>query len=47
MIDEVALIGPRERIADRLDAWKASGVGTLIIGAAQPDALELMAELTL
>ncbi len=47
MIDEVALIGPRERIADRIDAWKASGVGTLIVAAAQPDALELMAELTL
>ncbi len=47
MIDEVALIGPRERIADRVEAWKDSGVGTLIVGAAQPDALELMAELVL
>lgn len=47
MIDEVALIGPRERIADRLAAWKESGVGTMIVGAAQPDALELMAELVL
>jgi F420-dependent oxidoreductase-like protein len=46
MIDEVALIGPKERIRDRLDAWRESGVTTLILGAAQPEALELMAELT-
>ena len=28
LVDEIALIGPKERIRDRLDAWKASGVGT-------------------
>jgi F420-dependent oxidoreductase-like protein len=47
MIDEVCLIGPKERIADRLAVWKESGVGTLIMQAAQPEALELMAELAL
>ncbi len=45
LIDEVCLIGPRERIADRLGAWKESGVGTLILQAVQPEALELVAEL--
>src|SRR5689334_3250450 len=38
LIDEVCLIGPKARIADRLDAWKESGVGTLILNAAQPEA---------
>ena len=47
LIDEIALLGPRERIADRLDAWKGSGITTMIVGAAQPDALRLMAELVL
>jgi len=47
LIDEVALVGPRERIADRLDAWRECGITTMIIGAAQPEALQLMAELVL
>ncbi|HEY1738167.1 MAG TPA: LLM class flavin-dependent oxidoreductase, partial [Acidimicrobiia bacterium] len=47
LIDEVCLIGPKERIADRLGAWQDSGVGTLIVQTVQPEALELMAELAL
>ncbi len=47
LIDEISLIGPKERIADRLDAWKESGITTMIVGAQQPEALQLMAELTL
>jgi F420-dependent oxidoreductase-like protein len=47
MIDEVSLIGPKERIADRLDAWRESGITTMVVGAAQPDALQVMAELVL
>jgi F420-dependent oxidoreductase-like protein len=47
LIDEVCLIGPKERIADRLGAWQQSGVGTLIVQTVQPEALELMAELAL
>jgi alkanesulfonate monooxygenase SsuD/methylene tetrahydromethanopterin reductase-like flavin-dependent oxidoreductase (luciferase family) len=47
LIDEIALIGPKARIADRLEAWKESGITTLIVGAQQPEALELMAELVL
>jgi F420-dependent oxidoreductase-like protein len=45
LVDEVALIGPRERIADRLDAWRESGITTMILGAQQPEALRMMAEL--
>jgi F420-dependent oxidoreductase-like protein len=47
LIDEVCLIGPKARIADRLAAWKESGAGTLILQSVQPEALELMAELCL
>lgn len=44
--DEISLCGPRERIAERLEAWQASPVTTLIIGGADAPTLELMAELT-
>jgi F420-dependent oxidoreductase-like protein len=47
LVDEISLIGPKERIADRLEAWKESGITTMIVGAQQPEALQLMAELTL
>jgi F420-dependent oxidoreductase-like protein len=47
LVDEFSLVGPRERIADRLEAWKTSGVTTMILGAQQPEALQLMAELVL
>ncbi len=48
LIDEVSILGPRERIADRIEAWKESGVGTLIVGGGgQLEALEILAELVL
>ncbi|MSO17392.1 MAG: LLM class F420-dependent oxidoreductase [Acidimicrobiia bacterium] len=47
LVDEIALIGPRERIIDRLDVWKESGITTMILGSSQPEALRLMAELVL
>jgi F420-dependent oxidoreductase-like protein len=47
MIDEVALIGPKERIRDRLDAFRDAGVTTLIVGAAQPEALDVIADAAL
>ncbi len=47
LVDEIALIGPKERIADRLDAWRDSGISTLILGAAPPETMRLMAELVL
>jgi F420-dependent oxidoreductase-like protein len=47
LVDEVALCGPKERIAELLEPWKASRVTTMICGAAQPEALRVMAELVL
>lgn len=47
LVDEVCLIGPKERIADRLAIWQESDVSTMIVAATQPEALQLMAELVL
>lgn len=44
LVDEVALVGPRERIAERLEAWKDSPVTDLLVGTGQPEVLELLAE---
>jgi len=40
MVDEMALVGPVEALVDRLAAWKASRVGTLILATTQFDVLE-------
>jgi F420-dependent oxidoreductase-like protein len=45
LVDEIALVGDRARIADRLDAWRESGVTTLVLQARQPKALQTLAEL--
>lgn len=45
LVDALHLVGPPERIRDRFEVWKTSGVGTLIIGAQQPEAVRLIAEL--
>jgi F420-dependent oxidoreductase-like protein len=45
MVDTLHLVGPAERIRERFQAWKGSGVTTLIIGAQQREALRLIAEL--
>ena len=47
LVDETALVGPRERIAERIETWKASPVNTLMLGVGQPEALRAMAELAL
>lgn len=48
LLDEVALVGPKERIRERLGAWKAAGqrgeVGTMLLGVHDPEVLELFAE---
>src|SRR5688500_15741015 len=50
-IDEVALVGPPERIKDRLQVWKErsqdGAVGTLLLGGASIDALRVVAEAVL
>jgi len=45
LVDDVALIGPAERIRDRIQLWKDSPVNTIICGVAQPEAIPLLAEL--
>lgn len=47
LVDEVALCGPRERIADQLAAWREAGVTTLLCGTDDVQALRTMAELVL
>lgn len=47
LVDEVALCGPRERIAERLSAWRSSGVTTIICATGNIDAIRTMAELAL
>jgi F420-dependent oxidoreductase-like protein len=47
LVDAVALVGPRERISERLQAWKASPVTSMLIGTMQPEAIRLLAELCL
>jgi F420-dependent oxidoreductase-like protein len=46
LVDEVALCGPAERITERMEPWKKSGITTLICGTPDPNALRLLAELT-
>jgi F420-dependent oxidoreductase-like protein len=47
MVEEIALIGPKEKIRDDLEAWKASRVTTMLLGAHDPNVLRVMAELVL
>jgi F420-dependent oxidoreductase-like protein len=47
LVDEVALCGPKERINERLAAWKGSGITTLICGTSDLNTLRVMAELAL
>ena len=47
VFDEVALVGEPDRIADRLQAWKESGVTSLLVQAHDPATLRTMAELVL
>jgi F420-dependent oxidoreductase-like protein len=47
LIDAVALVGPKARIAERLDAWKASPINTLIVATNDLASLRAMAELVL
>ena len=43
-VDEVALVGPVERIRDRLDAWRESGATTLLVSARDAATLRAVAE---
>jgi F420-dependent oxidoreductase-like protein len=47
LVDDIALVGPRARIAERLKAWKSSPVTAMLIGTRQPEAVRMLAELCL
>jgi F420-dependent oxidoreductase-like protein len=47
LVDAVSLVGPKERIAERLAAWRETPVTTLILGTTQLEALRTLAELVL
>lgn len=47
LVDKVALCGPRERIAERLDPWRKIPNLILNVGAHDSDTLRVMAELAL
>ncbi|MEB2345342.1 MAG: LLM class F420-dependent oxidoreductase [Deltaproteobacteria bacterium] len=44
MADEISLVGPPERIRERLQVWSASPVTTLMITAREPATLRLFAD---
>lgn len=48
LVDEIALVGPRERIAERMQAWKRAArdghVASMLLTGATPEALQTVAE---
>ena len=47
LVDEVALCGPRERIAERLRVWRDSGVTMINCGTNSLETVRTLAELVL
>jgi F420-dependent oxidoreductase-like protein len=51
LVDDIALVGPKDRIRDRVQRWLEAGkrqhVGSMLLGTGQPQALQLLAELVL
>lgn len=45
LADEIALVGPIARIKERLQAWRATPVTSLLVSARQPAQLRVLAEL--
>ena len=44
MVDELCLVGPVERVRERLDAWRGAGVSTLLAEARDAGAIRSLAE---
>jgi len=44
--DEISLVGPKERIAERLEVWQATPVTTMLIGGSDEPTMRLLADLT-
>ncbi len=45
LADEVSLVGPKERIRDRLAPWRECGVTTMVCGLMQMEAVRALAEI--
>ncbi len=45
MVDAFNLVGPPERIKDQFARWQEAGIGTMLVGSQQVEALRLLAEL--
>lgn len=45
--DEISLCGSKDRIKDRIEAWRESPVTSLLLGSTDPDAMRMMAEFVL
>ena len=44
--DEISLVGPKERIAERLEAWRTTPVTTLLVGGQDEPTMRVLADLT-
>jgi alkanesulfonate monooxygenase SsuD/methylene tetrahydromethanopterin reductase-like flavin-dependent oxidoreductase (luciferase family) len=47
LVDEMTLVGPRGRIAERLEAWRESGATTMLVSARDLATIRAVAELAL
>jgi len=47
LIEQLALIGPKDKIKDDLEAWRESVATTLLINAFDPHGLRTVAEVVL
>jgi alkanesulfonate monooxygenase SsuD/methylene tetrahydromethanopterin reductase-like flavin-dependent oxidoreductase (luciferase family) len=45
--DEISLVGPKERIKERLQEWKKTPITSLLLGSRDVETLRVMAELVL
>jgi alkanesulfonate monooxygenase SsuD/methylene tetrahydromethanopterin reductase-like flavin-dependent oxidoreductase (luciferase family) len=47
LVDELTLVGSKDQIADRLDAWRDAGVTTMIVNTTDVPTMRTLAELVL
>ena len=47
LVDDIALVGPKDRIKQRLAAWEDSAVTSLLVWPKSEDDLNIFAELVL
>ncbi|MEZ4287835.1 MAG: LLM class F420-dependent oxidoreductase [Polyangiales bacterium] len=45
LVDDLYLVGPKDRIADRFQRWKDAPIGTMMVGSSDIDTLRFVAEL--